>query len=213
MFTGLIQDIGKVTNVKPVGRGRQVEIFSPKLGSRLNVGDSVAVDGACLTVVKQQEQSFLVDVVEETLQKTTLANLQPTMLCNLELPLAAGDHFGGHFVQGHVDGVGKIIKFYPQTYEYWLTVQVPADLLRFVVNKGSISIDGISLTVALVENNEVSISVIPYTYTHTTLQFKKIGDMVNIEVDVLAKYVERLLATRGLTKPEISEDWLRDLGY
>ncbi|MBV8205838.1 MAG: riboflavin synthase, partial [Acidobacteria bacterium] len=157
-------------------------------------GASIAVSGVCLTVAEFQGSAFTADLALETVQRTSLAHLQPGSLVNLELPARAGDRMGGHIVQGHVDGVAEVIRFDPVSagQDYWLAVRVPAHLARYIVEKGSIALEGISLTVARIQDDEVSVAIIPHTREVTNLKLVGPGAMVNVEVDVLAKYAEKL---------------------
>jgi len=163
------------------------------LAHSLHEGDSISVNGVCLTALEISDNSFSADLAAETVARTTLSELEPGMEVNLELPLKADAPLGGHIVQGHVDGVGSIVSFERvASGEDWrLTISVPTELARYIVHKGSITIDGISLTVAAIKEKQVSIAVIPHTYAVTNLHTRKIGDRVNIEVDVIAKYAEK----------------------
>ena len=192
MFTGLIEATGTIESVRPAGSARRVRVATA-LGGELRAGDSIAVNGVCLTAIDPQAHSFDVDVSPETLRVTTLDALTPGRVVNLERPLRADAILGGHFVLGHVDGVGRIVALDRDGECYWLTIDVPADLARYVILKGSIAIDGISLTIARLDGTAVGVQIIPFTWQHTALSGATVGDRVNLEVDVLGKYVERLL--------------------
>ena len=192
MFTGLIEATGTIESVLPADSGRRVRVNS-KIGAELRAGDSIAVNGVCLTAVDIDRAGFTVDVSPETLRVTTLDALAAGSVVNLERPLRADARLGGHFVLGHVDGVGKISSLEKDGDCFWLTVDVPAELARYLISKGSIAIDGISLTIARLDRASIAVQIIPFTWQHTSLAGAKAGDRVNLEVDVLGKYVERLL--------------------
>ena len=192
MFTGLIEATGTVELVQPEGSARRVRIASP-LSPELRAGDSIAVNGVCLTVLDGSAAVFSVDVSPETLRVTTFGTLAQRSVVNLERPLRADARLGGHFVLGHVDGVGRINAIERDGECYWLTVDVPPSLARYIISKGSIAIDGISLTVARLERSTIGVQIIPFTWQHTGLSGARAGDPVNLEVDVLGKYVERLV--------------------
>ena len=185
MFTGIIEAIGKVTRVQ----FPQIEIEAPSEWKQINVGCSVAVDGVCLTVVKKKDTRLSFDVVEETREKTTLGSLRTDARVNLERSLSCDGRFEGYFVMGHVDGMGRIIRKVKQKTEELLEVESAQELTRFMVAKGSITVDGISLTLGPVQSKRFIVYLIPHTLQNTTLGSKRIGQRVNIETDVLAKYV------------------------
>lgn len=193
MFTGLIEEMGRVARIDKSGDGAVIEIetgFAPQLGH----GDSIAVNGVCLTATQLTEKSFSADVMNESLARTALGQLGEGNGVNLELPLAVGDRLDGHIVQGHVDGVGEIVQMTDSGFSRVLRVQVPGDLARYVVEKGSITIDGVSLTVSAVGDDWLEVSLIPETLERTTLGTLQTGSRVNLEADILAKHVERLLS-------------------
>ena len=192
MFTGLIANLGEVEAVEATGDGARLRVRTP-LASELAAGDSVAVNGVCLTATTVEGEGFAADVVSETLRRSSLGALAAGAPVNLELPLRAADRLGGHVVQGHVDGVGEVVDVVDEGFSRVVTVAVPDGLERYVVEKGSIAIDGISLTVAALQDGRLSIAVIPETLERTTLGAAQPGRPVNLEVDVLAKYVERLV--------------------
>ncbi len=192
MFTGIIAAIGKISRVEPAKGGLRLAVDTGKLGlSDLKVGDSIAVNGACLTVVKRGKKSFGVDVSRETLRCT--AGLDRAGEVNLEKALALSDRLDGHLVLGHVDGVGKVTGFEPAGASRVLRVRAPAGLARYIARKGSIAVDGVSLTVNAVRGTEFEVNLIPHTLAVTTLKHLRKGDVVNLEVDPLARYAERLL--------------------
>jgi riboflavin synthase len=194
MFTGLIEEVGKVRGVTVQNGTQRIVISASQVTRELKTGDSVSVSGVCLTALNITPDSFQADLAAETVARTSLARLAPDSLVNLELPTKAGSRLGGHVVQGHVDGVGKIVALARISGgEDWeLTIELPAGLEKYVVLKGSISIEGISLTVANVRDNRVSVAIIPHTYEATNLKSLRSGDAVNIEVDIIAKYAEKI---------------------
>jgi riboflavin synthase len=193
VFTGLVQDLGEITAVDASGDGVRVAIATEL---ELAEGDSVAVNGVCLTATAVSDGHFAADVMNETLRRSSLGALAPGGRVNLELPLRAADRLGGHFVQGHVDGVGGIWDFRDEGFSRVVTIGVPADLIRYVVEKGSITVDGVSLTVSALGDDWLQVSLIPETLERTILGAIEVGQTVNLEVDVLAKYVERLAVPR-----------------
>jgi riboflavin synthase len=193
MFTGIIESQGIVMRADRVQGGAQLEIYAPEFGRDMALGDSVAVDGACLTIANFARGAFVADVSEETLVKTTLAGARQGTKVNLERALRLSDRLGGHMVTGHVDGVGRLLLRHPSGNSTIYQFQVPASLLEFVVPKGSIAVDGISLTVAQIRGESFAAAVVPHTEGVTTLKDKPIGSAVNIEVDVMAKYVKRFV--------------------
>ncbi len=194
MFTGLIETQGIITRADRVSGGAQLEVYAPEFGRDMAIGDSIAVDGACLTVAKFIRGAFVADVSDETLAKTTLGGLQQGSKVNLERALRLSDRLGGHLVTGHVDGIGRLLMRHAAGNSTIYQFQVPAPLLEYVVPKGSIAVDGISLTVAQVRGESIAAAVVPHTEEVTTLKLKPIGAPVNLEVDMLAKYVKRFVA-------------------
>lgn len=192
MFTGLVADSGEVVSLEQTPDGIRIAVTTA-LASELAEGDSVAVNGVCLTATEVGAGRFLADVINQTVRTTSLAALEPGRHVNLELPLRPSDRLGGHVVQGHVDGTGTVAAVEPDGFARRLTIDAPAELLRYVVSKGSIAVDGVSLTVAGTNNGSFTVSLIPETLERTNLGSAKPGDTVNLEVDVLAKYVERLV--------------------
>lgn len=196
MFAGIIQGLGrveKISAVKENGKAAQMTVDLGRLGRGLKVGDSVSINGACLTVVKIKKGKASFEMINETMKRTALGSLTLGEMVNIERSLKVGDTLDGHFVLGHVDGVGKIIDKIKQKDQTKLWVSLDKNLLKYVVPKGSIAIDGISLTVVDVNNNKISVALIPHTIAVTTLGIKKKGDLVNVEIDVLGKYARKVL--------------------
>jgi riboflavin synthase len=200
MFTGIVEELGEVVTVDRGPDSARLTLRGPLVTSDAVHGASIAVNGVCLTVVETGGGEFTVDVMAETLSRSSLGGLRPGDRVNLERAMAASSRFGGHVVQGHVDGTAEILERVPGDRWEVVRFSLPAGLARYVVEKGSITVDGVSLTVAAVDDRSFSVSLIPTTLALTTLGHKDIGDLVNVEVDVLAKYVERLLtATSGVS--------------
>ncbi|MDH6702342.1 riboflavin synthase [Streptomyces griseoviridis] len=195
MFTGIVEELGEVTAVEHLGDASRFRLRGPVVTDGAKHGDSIAVNGVCLTVVDHEGDEFTADVMAETLHRSSLGALTAGSRVNLERPTAVGARLGGHIVQGHVDGTGEILAREPSEHWEIVTVSLPADLARYVVEKGSITVDGISLTVVEAGADRFTVSLIPTTLALTTLGRKQPGDPVNLEVDIVAKYVERLLAT------------------
>lgn len=196
MFTGIIEHLGKVASLTASRDGGRLAIdlaAAPEIAKEMKQGDSIAVNGCCLTVVEHDKKHFSADLSGETLRRTSLGEKKPGDPVNLERPLTAGARLGGHFVQGHVDGVGRVTSLTPAGENWWLSIEVPENLRRYIAEKGSISIEGISLTVARWHDGIASIAIIPFTYQHTNVHALSVGTAVNLEVDILAKYVESLL--------------------
>ncbi len=194
MFTGLIADLGEVTVCERDKQGAELEIAT-SLASELALGDSIAVNGVCLTATALDDGRFRAQAIAETLRRSSLASLREGSRVNLELPLRVGDRLGGHIVQGHVDGVARVESVEQDGFSRVVSVQLPPDLVRHVVLKGSVALDGVSLTISALEGSRLSVSLIPETLQRTTLGAAQPGETVNVEVDVLAKHVERLLAS------------------
>ncbi|WP_172384522.1 riboflavin synthase [Streptomyces sp. MNP-20] len=197
MFTGIVEELGEVTAVETLADASRFRLRGPVVTDGAKHGDSIAVNGVCLTVVDHEGDEFTADVMAETLNRSSLGALVPGSKVNLERPTAVGARLGGHIVQGHVDSVGTVVR--REASENWeiVTISLPADLARYVVEKGSITVDGVSLTVVDAGPDYFTVSLIPTTLALTTLGVKQPGDPVNLEVDVIAKYVERLLGTRS----------------
>ncbi|MBL7094866.1 riboflavin synthase [candidate division KSB1 bacterium] len=211
MFTGIIEEIGSVKNVTAQGEGKRFQISASKVLEDLKIDQSVAVNGVCLTVVKITEDSFFADAVWETLVKSTLQQLKNGSTVNLERALRLSDRLGGHLVQGHVDGVGTVDQLNFGKNGSLLDITIPQSLSAYAISKGSIAIDGVSLTIAEKKENRLKIAVIPHTYSNTIFKYNKIGDRVNIEVDFFAKYIEQFLSKSS--KNKITPDWLKQQGF
>ena len=215
MFTGIVEYVGRIESLERNAGGGRLRVHAGALAASLAVSGSVAVNGCCLTVVGLTGETFAADLSAETLRRTAFGEgeLKPGARVNLERPLAAGKELGGHFVQGHVDGVGRVARLAPEGCglylqpaknkdpDWWLGVRVPAELERYIAMKGSIAIDGISLTVAGLRDGIVEAAIIPFTYANTNLRSLLPGDAVNLEADILAKYVERLLDSTRVPAP------------
>ncbi len=195
MFTGLVEDLGTVERLDATSDGVRLTVRT-RLAGELGPGDSIAVNGVCLTAVDIAPAAFTADVMQETLRRSSLGEAAPGRPVNLELALRADARLGGHIMQGHVDGLGTVQEVREDGFARWVTIAAPAELLRYVVEKGSIAVDGISLTVAAVDEESFSVSLIPETLARTTLGETRPGTPVNLEVDVMAKYAEKLLAGR-----------------
>jgi riboflavin synthase len=226
MFTGIIEHIGTIDSLSVHSDAGRVTIQAPSLVGSLAVSNSIAVNGCCLTIISVDQDKFSADLSGETLRKTSFGTETGAMRTgsrvNLEQPLTAGKEFGGHFVLGHVDGVGRVAHLQPEGENWWLGVLAPEDFARYIVPKGSITIDGISLTVARWHalrsgpnlSSLVECAIIPYTYKHTTLRDYKPGYAVNLEADILGKYVERYLQARGsIQSTDISIAQLIEQGF
>ena len=218
MFTGIIEHLGTVESLSLQNDGGRITIHAPTLAGKLTVSNSIAVNGCCLTIVSVDKGHFSADLSGETIHKTSFGaksgSLQKGARVNLEQPLTAGKEFGGHFVLGHVDGTGRVAYLHRDGESWLYGVELPEEFARYVVQKGSITIDGISLTVANWREGIVEIAVIPYTYGHTNIRDRKPGDAVNLEGDILGKYVERYLAARNLaTTTKISIAELTEQGF
>ena len=193
MFTGIVEEIGNVLSVRGASSGAYLEISAQKILEDAHLGDSIAVNGVCLTISKLKSSSFCADVMPETLSRSNLGTLTSGQKVNLERAIKANGRFGGHFVSGHIDTCTKLIQIKKDSNAIWFVIELKSILTPYVVEKGSICVNGISLTVAKVEGNCIYVSLIPHTVQNTNLQYAKIGDMLNIECDILAKYTEKLL--------------------
>ena len=194
MFTGLIEEIATVLWIRATDRGTQLQIAAPRIAEEIHTGDSIAVNGCCLTVSAHRKEQITFDLLEETLDRTNLKTLRPDSRVNLERALAADGRVGGHFVQGHVDCASRILALEEAGADYRLEVELPTDFAHYVAYKGSVAINGISLTVAEISPESFSAFIIPHTRRATNFDVAKPGDQVNVEFDLLAKYVERMLA-------------------
>lgn len=223
MFTGLIKELGEVQTIERNSEGKKITFRSNNLVNDMGIDDSVAINGACQTVVTKTASSFTVQAVHTTLEKTTLGSLKVGDLVNMELALRLADRLGGHLVQGHVNGIGKITDIKNYGENYVMNFAVSSELMKYMVKEGSITLHGTSLTISDLwrEKNEAQVSIIPHTWNHTLFHKLWIGDKLNVEVDILAKYVENLLfygsnsneSVNKEKKSTITEDWLRSKGF
>jgi len=212
MFTGIIEELGKVKSIPAGTSPKRIEIQAKKVLEDLKVGDSISINGACQTVINVKPASFSVETVEETLKRTNLGELKPDQKVNLERSLRFSDRLSGHILTGHVDCKGRIESI-TQTGGSWIfEFSLPQTYLTYIVEKGSIGVEGISLTVTDLSKNSFRVSVIPHTFTQTNLGKKKKGDMVNIEVDLIGKFVKRFLETKS-SEEKVTEEFLREKGW
>jgi riboflavin synthase len=213
MFTGIIEDKGKVLGVEYRGREKRLTIGLPPYLTEVQLGDSINVNGVCLTIVRNKEQVIELDLSQETLERTILGELREGDQINLERALKLTDRLGGHIVTGHIDGIGVIVEKRKERDFFQLRIRIPESVSRYVVQKGSIAIDGISLTVNEYEGGEIQITLIPYTIEKTTLMDKKVGDRVNVEADILGKYVEKLFGRGDRKSGDMDLSFLKEHGF
>ena len=215
MFTGIVEEVGKVRSVSRGSTSSFIEIQAHTVLEGTKLGDSIAVNGVCLTVVELSADSFKADVMNETLSRSSLGTLKNGSPVDLERAMAAGGRFGGHIVSGHIDGTGTITDIKKDGIAHWYTITAPPEILRYIVEKGSIAIDGISLTVARVTDSSFSVSIIPHTAARTVLSHKTSGDIVNLENDIIGKYVEKLMkpAEEETSSGGITMDFLARNGF
>jgi riboflavin synthase len=216
MFTGIIEEIGTIQSIKQTGHSGILEVNAFKVLEDTHIGDSIAVNGVCLTVTSVSASGFVADVIPETMNRTNLGSLRPGNKLNLERAMQLGGRLGGHMMSGHIDDTARIIQFREDENAIWVQIELTENLFRYVVEKGSVGIDGISLTVAKTDLNSFCVSIIPHTRHLTTLCTKKIKDKVNIEIDMLARYVEKLITPEGALNSgtsKISVDFLKENGY
>jgi riboflavin synthase len=214
MFTGIVEEIGKIEKSIPIAGGFEIKIKAEKVLEDIKINDSICIDGVCLTVTKADTNSFWVDAVGATLEKTTFTQIQSVTLVNLERSVRLNDRLGGHLVQGHVNGIGTITEIIKLGENYLVKIRIPEELEKYLIKEGSVAINGISLTIADLIKNEISISIIPHTWQNTNLKNKQVNDIVNVEIDILAKYVEKLLSKESTpSRINISEGWLKEIGY
>ncbi len=214
MFTGLVEGIGRITALQPMADGLRLSATAPFDLAEVKLGDSIAVSGPCLTVVALTPSGFTVEVSPETLQRTTLASKAVGARVNLERALRLGDRLGGHIVSGHIDCVGEVVRLRQGPRHWQLTVRLPSPWSRYVIEKGSIALDGVSLTVNSVHGDEFTVNIIPHTAGQTTLTDLRVGDRLNVETDIIGKYVEKLLQTsQGPTPDRITPDLLARHGF
>jgi riboflavin synthase len=214
MFTGIIEEVGKVVKIEQRGENRRITIAAENTPKELKPGDSVAVSGVCLTALDIKPKSFCADLAPETWTRTSFSRMREGALVNLELPMKADGRFGGHIVQGHVDGVGKLIELerIADSDNWWLRIELPSEIEKYTVFKGSISIEGISLTIAKIEQNICTVAIIPHTVEMTNLGSLKPGDPVNLEADLIAKYVEKM-TKRDATASSLTVEELVRQGF
>lgn len=217
MFTGIIEETGRLARISGSSQAARLGITCKKVLEHTKVGDSIAVNGICLTVVSLTERGFEADVMEETLKRSSLGALRPGDGVNLERAMAADGRFGGHIVSGHIDGTGQVERMEQRANAVWITIRADERLLRYIVEKGSVALDGVSLTVASVSEGRFQVSMIPHTVQETIWNRKKEGSLVNIECDIIGKYVERLLSPgQKEEKPKesgITEAFLKKYGF
>lgn len=215
MFTGLVEEIGVVHSVVKGTKSASVVIKAKKVLENIKLGDSIATNGVCLTVTGFNSDSFQTDIMAETMRKSNLDNLSHGSRVNLEGALRVGDRLGGHIVSGHIDGTGIIKDFKREDNAIWVSIATPPNILKYIIYKGSIAIDGISLTVAYVDDEIFKVSIIPHTKRETTLVEKSVGDEVNLEVDMVGKYIERFLSFKEEATPKsaIDMDFLNKHGF
>lgn len=213
MFSGIIEEIGQIQKIDFISGGIKLTISANKILEDIKTGDSVSVDGICLTVTSFNKNSFTVDAVGETLKKTTLSKIKNKSYVNLERAIRFNERIGGHLIQGHINSTARIIQLKKIGENFLLQIELPDDLMKYIIKEGSIAVDGISLTVADIIDNKINISIIPHTWQNTTLQYKKENDLVNIEVDFAAKYIENFIRNYLSQKNQISEEMLKKLGY
>nr|WP_278287326.1 riboflavin synthase [Caloranaerobacter ferrireducens] len=215
LFTGLVEEVGIVKSILKGTKSVKIVIKAKKVLEDIKIGDSISTNGICLTVTDFTDNTFSVDVMPETIRKSNLKNLAPGSKVNLERALRLGDRLGGHLVSGHIDGTGKILSFDKEDNAIWVTIKPPEELLKYIIYKGSIAIDGISLTVAYIDNKTFKVSIIPHTKKVTTLIEKSLGDEVNLECDMIGKYIEKFLIYSKETKDDkgIDMDFLKEHGF
>ena len=217
MFTGIVEEMGVIRSIRKGAGSAVLEILAKVVLEDIHLGDSIAVNGVCLTVTSFTATSFTADVMHETLNRSSLATLRPGNRVNLERAMAANGRFGGHIVSGHVDGVGTVLQTRKDDNAIWYTIGASPQVLRFIVEKGSVTVDGISLTVASVSDTDFSISAIPHTVAVTILRDRSVGDLVNLETDIIGKYVEKFLSPQAVpiwqSSSGITRDFLSRYGY
>ncbi len=213
MFTGIVEEIGRIRWIEQRGENRRITVAAEHAPKELQTGNSVSVSGVCLTALDIKPGSFCADLAPETWVRTSFSRIHEGALVNLELPMKADGRFGGHIVQGHVDGVGKLIAFerIAESENWWLDIELPEDVAKYTVYKGSISIEGISLTVAKLDRDRCTIAIIPHTVEMTNLHSLKVGDPVNLEADLIAKYVEKMM--RGDAESSLTVEDLVQQGF
>jgi len=202
MFTGIVEELGRISDIRKGAVSCRLSISAVKVLENTQIGDSIAVNGICLTVTDMSKSGFSADVMAETLRRTALSDLKKGSIVNLERAMSAGGRFGGHIVSGHIDGTGVIHSVEREDNAVWITISANGNILKYIVEKGSVAIDGISLTVAYIDDKCFKVSIIPHTQDKTSLLMKKVGDKVNLECDIIGKYVEKLLCSYN---PDVSD--------
>ncbi len=214
MFTGIVEEVGTIATIRKLGGGIRFTIEAPVSAAQLHINDSVSVNGVCQTAIMKVGNTFDVEAVEETLRKTTLADLAAGSSVNLELPLRLNDRLGGHLVQGHVDGVGVVRSMTRLQHSWQITIVIPEEFTKYVIPVGSIAVDGVSLTVASISGCEILLSIIPHTLEKTTFMKLAERSRVNLEFDLIGKYIERLLeGGLNMNKSQLSKEKLKEWGY
>ncbi|GFP74074.1 riboflavin synthase [Clostridium fungisolvens] len=215
MFTGLVEEIGRVESVVKSAKSARIVIKAKTVLEGVKLGDSICTNGVCLTVTSFDSSSFTIDAMAETMRRSNLKNLSPGDEVNLERALRVGDRLGGHIVSGHIDGIGTIEDYQREDNAVWITVSASSELVRYIVQKGSIAMDGVSLTVAYVDYSVFKVSIIPHTKDMTTLLRKKIGDEVNLECDMIGKYIEKFIGAKeqSAVKKDIDFNFLSENGF
>ncbi|WP_301097974.1 riboflavin synthase [Otariodibacter sp.] len=215
MFTGIIEEVGKIAQIKKSGEFAVITIKASKVLEDAHLGDSIAVNGVCLTVTSFSGNQFTADVMSETLKRTSLGDLQIDSPVNLERAMAANGRFGGHIVSGHIDGTGQVVEITPANHSIWYRIKTSSKLMRYIIEKGSITIDGISLTVVDTDAESFRVSIIPHTIKETNLGSKKVGSIVNLENDIVGKYIEQFLMKKAPEEPktEITQAFLEKVGF
>lgn len=211
MFTGIIEEIGTIIGLKKGAKSSQIDVKASKIFDDLKLGDSVATNGVCLTVTAIKGDIFSVDIMNITLSRSSLADLKVGQKVNLERAMLANGRFGGHIVSGHIDGIGEIISIKKDDIAIWYQIKTSNELMKYIIEKGSIAIDGISLTVAKIGANDFSVSIIPHTAKETILSLKVAGDTVNLENDMIGKYIEKF--TKSSTESKITKSFLMENGF
>lgn len=212
MFTGIIEEVGTVKEVQYAGNNSFIKVKTEKILEDVHIGDSIAVNGVCLTVTSYDNGIFRADVMNETLSRSSLGSLKNGSPVNLERAMSANGRFGGHIVSGHIDGTGIISAIRNDGIAIWYTINTVPEIMHYIIEKGSIAIDGISLTVAKVSENDFSVSIIPHTAQQTILSYKKVGDIVNLENDIVGKYIEKFTRPEK-NKSNISMNFLSENGF
>jgi len=196
MFTGIIEELAQIKNIQNQKNFLKIEILSD-FSNQVNIGDSIAVNGVCLTVISSSQESFTVDVVKETIAKTNLNNIKESMYVNLERAVSASSRLNGHIVQGHVESLASILIKEEYDKQTDLIIEIDKEYLKYCIYKGSIALDGISLTISSIDNNKITVAIIPHTLDNTTLKYRQVGDFLNLETDVFAKYVENIISHKN----------------